>query len=144
MNEYGMDEFCKSSNYKSNWRPLLKEEDLSVVSPPNIEKTKKGCESIEKSVERNETCEENDILKKLAKISTDIDTLNLMLSEQKKTIDDLFTLLEKKETITPKKVLNSQKSNPDQHHFISVLFAKLRRLFGRFLIFSQHILHIKF
>ena len=84
MNEYGMDEFCKSSNYKSNWRPLLKEEDLSVVSPPNIEKTKKGCESIEKSVERNETCEENDILKKLAKISTDIDTLNLMLSDQKK------------------------------------------------------------
>lgn len=122
----------------------MKEEDPIVVSPPNVEKTKKECESIEKSVERNETCEENDILKKLAKISTDINTLNLMLSDQKKTIDDLFAVLEKETTIAPKKVLNSPKSNPDQHHFISVLFAKLRRLFGRFLIFSQRILHIKF
>lgn len=139
-----MDDFCKSSDYKSNWRPLMKEEDPIVVSPPNVERTKKECESIEKSVERNETCEENDILKKLAKISTDINTLNLMLSDQKKTIDDLFAVLEKETTIAPKKVLNSPKSNPDQHHFISVLFAKLRRLFGRFLIFSQRILHIKF
>lgn len=139
-----MDEFCKNSNYKSSWQPLMKEEDPSVVSPPNVEKTKKECESIEKSVEKNETCEENDILKKLAEISTDINTLNLMLSDQEKAIDDLFALLEKKETIAPKKVLNSPKSNSNQHHFISALFAKLCRLFGRFLIFSQHILHIKF
>ena len=140
-----MDEFCKNSNYKSNWRPLLKEEDPSTVNPPpNVEKVEKECEYIEKSVEKNETCEESDILKKLTQMSADINTLNDMLSEQKQTIDRLFTLLEKKETITPKKVLNLQKNNSDQHYFIPVLFAKLCHLFGRFLIFSQHILHIKF
>lgn len=140
-----MDDFCKSSNYRSTWRPLIKEEDSGIVnSPPNVEKVKKECESIEKTVEKNETCEESDILKKLTQMSSDINTLNDMLSEQKQTIDRLFTLLEEKETITPKKVLNFQKNNSDQHYFISVLFAKLRRLFGRFLIFSQHILHIKF
>ncbi|MGW8114007.1 hypothetical protein ACVS9P_02290 [Caproicibacterium sp. NSD3] len=140
-----MDEFCKSSNYQSTWRPLIKEDDPSIVdSPPNVEKVKKECESIEKSTEKNETCEENDILKKLTQMSADINTLNHMLSEQKQTMDHLFTLLEKKKTMSSEKVLNSQKSNPYQHYFISVLFAKLRRLFGRFLIFSQHILHIKF
>jgi predicted RNase H-like nuclease (RuvC/YqgF family) len=140
-----MDDFCKSSNYRSTWRPLMKEEDSGIVnSPPNVEKVKKECESIEKTVEKNETCEESDILKKLTQMSSDINTLNDMLSEQKQTMDRLFTLLEEKETITPKKVLNLQKNNSDQHYFISVLFAKLRRLFGRFLIFSQHILHIKF
>jgi predicted RNase H-like nuclease (RuvC/YqgF family) len=140
-----MDDFCKSSNYRSTWRPLMKEEDSGIVnSPPNVEKVKKECESIEKTVEKNETCEESDILKKLTQMSSDINTLNDMLSEQRKTMDRLFTLLEEKETITPKKVLNLQKNNSDQHYFISVLFAKLRRLFGRFLIFSQHILHIKF
>ena len=123
----------------------MKEEDSGIVnSPPNVEKVKKECESIEKTVEKNETCEESDILKKLTQMSSDINTLNDMLSEQRKTMDRLFTLLEEKETITPKKVLNLQKNNSDQHYFISVLFAKLRRLFGRFLIFSQHILHIKF
>lgn len=144
MDEYGMDDFCKNSDYKSNWRPLMKEEDPSVISPSNVEKAKKQCESIEKSVEKNETCEENDILKKLAQMSADINTLNHMLSEQKQTIDRLFTLLEKKETIAPKKVLNSPEGNLDQHHFIHALFAKLRRLFRRFLIFSQHSLHIQF
>ena len=140
-----MDDFCKSSNYRSTWRPLMKEEDSGIVnSPPNVEKVKKECESIEKTVEKNETCEESDILKKLTQMSSDINTLNDMLSEQRKTMDRLFTLLEEKETITPKKVLNSPKSNSNQHHFISALFAKLCRLFGRFLIFSQHILHIKF
>lgn len=122
----------------------MKEEDPSAAEPPNVEKVKKECESIEKSVEKNETCEEIDILKKLAQMSADINTLNHMLSEQKQTMDRLFTLLEEKETITPKKVLNFQKNNSDQHHFIYGLFGKLRRLFGRFLIFSQHILHIKF
>ena len=139
-----MDEFCKNSNYKSNWRPLMKEEAPSAVDPPNVEKVKKECESIEKSVEKNETCEEIDILKKLAQMSADINTLNHMLSEQKEAMDRLFALLEEKETITPKKVLNLQKNNSHQHYFISILFAKLCHLFGRFLIFSQHILHIKF
>lgn len=122
----------------------MKEEDPSAAEPPNVEKVKKECESIEKSVEKNETCEEIDILKKLAQMSADINTLNHMLSEQKQTMDRLFTLLEKKEVTSSKKTLDDQKSNSDRHHFIYGLFGKLRRLFGRFLIFSQHILHIKF
>ena len=76
-----MEEFYKNSNYRSAWRPLTRENDLSIISTSSgIETLKKNNESVETPTEVNKTPEQNEILKKLAEISADINTLNHIVS----------------------------------------------------------------
>lgn len=87
-----MDEFYQ--NYRSAWRPLTRDTVLNATSTSSYDETsKKNKENGETPIEK--ILEQTDILNKLVKISTDIDTLNQMILDQSEKIDNLLSLLEK-------------------------------------------------
>lgn len=91
-----MDEFYQ--NYKSAWRPLIRENKTGAVTTPfDTEKYKKDAENTGKSVNNSEIAKQNDILDKLAEISADINTLNHLVLDQSKKTDNLLSCLEEKE-----------------------------------------------
>ena len=92
-------------HYKSGWRHLSKEENLDTLNTYlNVEASKKNAETPPKPAEGNEPSVQDDILKKLAKISADIDALHQTVQSQGEKIDNLFGLLEKKEAEGKKSV----------------------------------------
>ena len=107
-----MEEAYQLSNYRSAWRPLNKENDLSKSSSckySGVETLKKNGEKLEKPDVENKMSEQNDILKKLTEISADINTLNHMLSDRMETLDNLCSLMEEKESSGKKNVFGLQR-----------------------------------
>ena len=106
----GMEEFYKNSNYRSAWRPLTRENDLSIISTSSgVETLKKNNESVGTPTEVNKTPEQNEILKKLAEISADINTLNHIVLDQSEKINNLLSLFEGKEAAGKKNVFGLQR-----------------------------------
>lgn len=94
-----MEEIHRNSNYKSTWRPLIKEDDPSVISPSSgVETIIKNIEDSGKIAGRNEMPGQRDILKELAGISSGIDALNHMVIDQNEKIRNLLSLMDRKET----------------------------------------------
>lgn len=107
-----MEEAYQLSNFRSAWRPLNRENDLSKISTctySGVETLKKNGESLEITAGENRTSEQSDILKKLTEISADINTLNHMLSDRMEKMDNLFSLLEEKEATGKKNVFGLQR-----------------------------------
>ena len=107
-----MEEAYQLSNYRSAWRPLNSENDLNKVSSciySGVETLKKDGESLEKPSGENRMSEQNDILKKLTEISSDINTLNHILSDRMEKLDNLFSLLDEKEASGKKSVFGLQR-----------------------------------
>lgn len=91
-----MDEFYQ--NYKSAWRPLIRENETSAAGVPSgAVKSKKDAEKAEKRTNDDEVARQNNILNKLAEISADIHALNRLVSDQSQKTDDLLSSLEGKE-----------------------------------------------
>jgi len=91
-----MDEFYQ--NYKSAWRPLIRENETSAASmPSDAVKYKKDAENTVKRANDGEVARLNDILNKLAEISADIHALNRLVLEQSQKTDNLLSCLEEKE-----------------------------------------------
>ena len=66
-----MDEFYE--NYKSTWRPLIRENEISAAGMPSgAVKLKKDAENAGKHANDGEAAKQNDILNKLSEISADI------------------------------------------------------------------------
>ncbi|MET0017429.1 hypothetical protein [Oscillibacter sp.] len=91
-----MDEFYQ--NYKSAWRPLVRENETSAVGmPPDAAKLKKDAENTGKHANSSEVAKQTEILNKLAEISADIHALNDLVLEQSQKTDNLLSCLEEKE-----------------------------------------------
>ncbi|MEA4965544.1 MAG: hypothetical protein VB055_06965 [Oscillospiraceae bacterium] len=90
-----MEDVSQNSNYRSAWRPLSRENDLSTVSTsPGVETLKKSNESDSTPAARSDTSGQKEILDQLAETRSDIAALNQMLSEQSEKLDRLLGLLE--------------------------------------------------
>lgn len=91
-----MDEFYE--NYKSIWRPLIRENETSAAGMPSgAVKFKKDVENAGKHANDGEAAKQNDILNKLAEISADIHTLNRSVLDQSQKTDNLLSCLAEKE-----------------------------------------------
>ena len=106
----GMEEFYKNSNYRSAWRPLTRENNVSIISTSSgVETLKKNDESVETPTEVSKTPEQNEILEQLAEISADINTLNQIVLDQSEKISKLLSLFEEKEAAGKKNVFGLQR-----------------------------------
>jgi hypothetical protein len=100
-----MENVHQSSGYRSVWRPLSRENDLSFIGSPSLEATvEKDAENEVTLTKRNETTELNAVLKKISEISDDIRSLDRRLQDQSEKLENLLNLLEDREGASKKYV----------------------------------------
>lgn len=112
-----MEEFNHTSNYKSVWKPLLREDDLSLtdtVSDIDKSKTKadKNAGNIETPAEAKTTSKQKDVYDKITELCSDIELLHRMILEQGEKTDSLMNFLIEKDTGNKKNVFGLLRKQP--------------------------------
>ena len=106
----GMEDVYLSADYRSAWRPLKRENDLSAVNSPSDAGTSvKDTKIVDTFTNVNEMTLHNDVLQKVSEISADLDRLDRRLQEQDEKISNLLSLLEGKEGTGKKSVFGQQR-----------------------------------
>ena len=107
---YIMEDVYLSADYRSAWRPLKRENDLSAVNSPSDAGTSvKDTKIVDTFTNVNEMTLHNDVLQKVSEISADLDRLDRRLQEQDEKISNLLSLLEGKEGTGKKSVFGQQR-----------------------------------